>query len=208
MRRVLRVVGILALVVVTFAVALSAWLYFYTTDLPAISRLNEFNPVSEMETRLQSCDGTEQTIIALPREKLGSYTFAAVMAAEGKPDPRSPFVALFFPAKEQHVVPYQLQLARTLVCPDRRMTHQLQELRLANAINRKFNQQELLTIYVNRVYLGPEIYGVEAGAKRYFAKPASLLTLEESALIAGLIRSPRLYSCPSSKLWPTAESAV
>jgi hypothetical protein len=106
MRRVLRVVGILAIAILTFAVGLSAWLYFYTADLPSISQLNEFNALSESQTRLRSCDGTEQAVLALPGERLGRYTVAALIAAEGKPDTRSPFVALFFPADGQHVGPY------------------------------------------------------------------------------------------------------
>jgi membrane carboxypeptidase/penicillin-binding protein len=196
MKQVLRLVGVIAIVVVTFAAGVSVWLYFYTADLPSISQLNEFNPVSEVETRLHSCDGSEHTVIALPRQRLGSYMSAALIAAEGKPDGRSPYVALFSPAAEgQYVVSYQLQLARSLVCPNRSpLRRQLQELRLANAINRKFGQQELLTIYLNRIYLGPEMYGVEAGAQKYFGKPASQLTLEETAVTVGIIRSPRLYS--------------
>jgi hypothetical protein len=117
MRRVLRVVGILAIAILTFAVGLSAWLYSYTGDLSSISQLKEFNPVSETETQLRSCDGTGQTVLALPGEKLGRYTVAALIAAEGKPDTRSPFVALF--SRGQQVVPYQVQLARSLVCANR-----------------------------------------------------------------------------------------
>jgi hypothetical protein len=62
---------------------------------------------------------------------------------------------VLFPENEQHVASYQFQLARTLVCNhhDSILKRELQELRLANAINRKFGPQELLTIYLNRVYL-------------------------------------------------------
>jgi membrane carboxypeptidase/penicillin-binding protein len=195
MRRSLRVVEILAIVALTFAIGLSAWLYFYTADLPPVSQLVEFNPVAESEARLHSCDGTERTVTALPRDKLGNYMFAALIAAEGKPDPRSPFVALFLAAEGQHVVGYQFQLARSLVCANGSpISRQFQELRLANAINRKFGSQELLTIYLNRIYLGREIYGVEAGARRYFGKPASQLTLEQTAVIVGIVRSPSYYS--------------
>jgi hypothetical protein len=89
MRRVLRVLGILAITALTFAVGLSAWLYFYnfyTADLPSTSQLNEFNALSESQTLLRSCDGTEQAVLAMPGEKLGRYTVAALIAAEGKPD--------------------------------------------------------------------------------------------------------------------------
>jgi membrane peptidoglycan carboxypeptidase len=44
------------------------------------------------------------------------------------------------------------------------------------------------------VYLGPDIYGVEAAAKKYFRKPASQLTIEESAVIVGMIKAPLIFS--------------
>ncbi len=195
MRRVLEAVGILALALLTCAVGLSAWLYFYTSDLPSVSQMRGFQGIAEPEAQLHSCDGPERTIPVVPTEKLGRYTVASLLAAEGKPDARSPFIAVFFPAEAQHTAPYQMQLARGLICTRRSELNRLvQELRLANAINRKFGQQDLLTIYLNRVYFGPGIYGVEAAARRYFGKDASDMTLEESAAIVSLIRSPRLYS--------------
>lgn len=195
MRCVLKAVGILAVAVPACAVGLLACLYFYTSDLPCVSQLCGFKAVSEPEAQLQLCDGHEQTIAVVPSEKLGRYTVAALVAAEGKPDARSPFIALFFPAEGQHTVPYQVQLARSLMCTKRSgLNREFQELRLANAINRRFDQQDLLTIYLNRVYLGPDVYGVETAAKRYLGKDASALTLEESVAIASMIRSPRLYS--------------
>lgn len=195
MRRILKAVGILAVAVLACAAGLLAWLYFYTSDLPPVSQLSRFNGVFEPEARLQSCEGTEQTIALVPSERLGKYTVASLVAAEGKPDARSPFIAVFFPAEGQHTVSYQVQLARSLACTKlSELNRQFQELRLANAINRRFNQHDLLTIYLNRVYLGPDVHGIEAGAKRYLGKAASNLTLEESAAIVSMIRSPRLYS--------------
>jgi hypothetical protein len=76
----------------------------------------------------------------------------------------------------------------------RKLNRQFQELRLANAINRAFDQEDVLTIYLNRVYLGPNVYGIEAAAKRYLGKNASDMTLEESAAMVSMIRSPRMYS--------------
>jgi hypothetical protein len=95
----------------------------------------------------------------VPTQKLGSYTIAAVTAAEGQPDPRSPYVAIFSPAKKS-VVGYEVQLVRTLACTKQRhLSRELEELRIANDINRKFKQPELLTIYLNRVIsvLGPTV---------------------------------------------------
>ena len=195
MRRVLKAIELLGVATLACAIGLLAGLYFYTGDLPPVSQLRKFQGISDSEAQLRSCDGAEQTIAVVPAEKLGPNTVASLVAAEGKVDVRSPFIASFFPAKEQHTVPYQIQLARSLVCTKgSELTRQFQELRLANAINRDFAQEDLLTIYLNRVYFGPNVYGIEGAAKRYFRKNASNLTLEESALLVSLIRAPHFYS--------------
>ena len=194
MRRGLKIVGILFVAVLACAVGLLAWFYFYTSDLPPVSQLASFKGGSEPEAQIQSCDGPKQTMAVVPRERLGRYMVASLIAAEGKPDARSPFITLFFPAEGRHTVPYQVRLARSLVCTNRSLNRQFQELRLANAINRAFDQEDVLTIYLNRVCLGPNVYGVEAAAKRYLGKNASEMTLEESAAMVSMIRSPRMYS--------------
>jgi penicillin-binding protein 1A len=196
MRRVLAVVGISGAVILAVIISLGAWLYFYTADLPPTAQLKAFNPDSQRKARLRSCDGVEQEVTVLPKEEFRRYAAAAVTAAEGRPHTRSPFLWVIFPENEQHVASYQVQLARTLVCSQHGsiLKRELQELRLANAINRKFGPQELLTIYLNRVYLGSAAYGIEAGAEKYFGKPASQLTLEETAVLTGMIRSPVYFS--------------
>lgn len=195
MRFFLRIVGLLAVIVFACTIGLLAWLYFYTSDLPPASQLSSFKGVSEAEAQFRSCEGDERRIPVVPREKLGRYTVASLIAAEGRPDARSPFIALLFPAKQQHTVQYQVQLARSLVCGGcSELSRLFQELRLANAINRRFDQQDLLTIYLNRIYFGPDVYGIEAAAQKYLGKHASDLTLAESAAIVAMIRSPRAYS--------------
>ena len=105
-------------------------------------------------------------------------------------------IALFRPAN-RHVATYQTHLARSIACTQPHgsmLKWHLQVLRLDNAINRKFGQEELLTIYLNRIYLGFDVYGIENGARRYFGKPAAQLTLNETAVLVGMIRAPRVYS--------------
>jgi membrane peptidoglycan carboxypeptidase len=63
-------------------------------------------------------------------------------------------------------------------------------LRLADRIQRHFSQRQVITIYLNRVYLGENTYGIEDASRRYFGKHALDLSLDEAALLAGLIRSP------------------
>jgi penicillin-binding protein 1A len=87
------------------------------------------------------------------------------------------------------------QLARNLfLSPDQNIRRKVQELILAVWLETKFSKKEILALYLNRVYFGAGAYGIEAAAQRYFAKPASQLTVGEAALLAGLMKGPSRYS--------------
>ena len=64
-------------------------------------------------------------------------------------------------------------------------TRKLQELLWAIQIERKYSKTEILETYLNEIYLGPGVYGVEAASRYYFNKSVGELTLPEAALIAG-----------------------
>ncbi len=84
-----------------------------------------------------------------------------------------------------------MQLARnTVLTSERTLRRKLKEVFLALRLEREFSKQEILTLYLNRIFLGQRAYGVGAAAQVYFDKRPSELTLAEAALIAGLPRSP------------------
>ncbi len=86
-----------------------------------------------------------------------------------------------------------MQLARnTFLTPERTLRRKLKEVFLALRIERQFDKREILELYLNRIFLGQRAYGVGAAAEVYYGKPVGALTLAESALIAGLPRSPSL----------------
>ena len=83
------------------------------------------------------------------------------------------------------------QLAKNLfLTQERTLTRKVQEVVLALWLERKFSKDQILELYLNRVYFGAGAYGVEAAAQRYFGKPAQKLTVAEAAMLAGLVRSP------------------
>jgi penicillin-binding protein 1A len=83
------------------------------------------------------------------------------------------------------------QLAKNLfLTQERTVARKLQELVLALWLERKFSKAEILELYLNRVYFGAGAYGVDAAAQRYFGKSARQVTIAESAMLAGLVRSP------------------
>src|ERR1041384_2616113 len=87
------------------------------------------------------------------------------------------------------------QLARnSLPLGGRSLHRKLLEAMVALRIEGKFTKQQILELYINRIYFGAGCYGVETASQAYFGKNASKLNLSEAALLAGLIRSPNRFS--------------
>jgi penicillin-binding protein 1A len=96
------------------------------------------------------------------------------------------------------------QLARTLFLSNRRSAaRKLKEAILALLLEAQLSKDEILELYLNRVYMGSGLYGVEAMSQAVFAKPAARLSLAESAFLAGLIRAPGALSP-----WKNLDGAV
>lgn len=87
------------------------------------------------------------------------------------------------------------QLAKNVFLkPDRTISRKIEEMILAVWLELRFTKEEILTLYLNRVYFGGGAYGLEAASERYFRKPARALTLPEAAMLAGLLKAPSRYS--------------
>jgi penicillin-binding protein 1A len=87
------------------------------------------------------------------------------------------------------------QLAKNLFLqPDRTLQRKMQEVVLSLWLEAKFSKDEILEMYLNRVYLGGGAYGVDAAARRYFGKSAREVTIPEAAMIAGLLKAPSRYA--------------
>jgi penicillin-binding protein 1A len=92
------------------------------------------------------------------------------------------------------------QLARNIfLTNDKTWTRKFREIILALAMERKFSKDQILELYLNRVYFGGGAYGVDAASRKFFDHPATKLNLAESAIIAGLVKAPSNYS-------PTADA--
>ena len=89
------------------------------------------------------------------------------------------------------------QLAKNLFLkPARTLKRKVQETMLALWLESEYSKDEVLTLYLNRVYFGAGAYGIEAASQRYFDKPATRLSVQEAAMLAGLVKAP-------SRLAPT-----
>jgi penicillin-binding protein 1A len=87
------------------------------------------------------------------------------------------------------------QLAKNLfLSPSRTFSRKMQEAVLAVYLESRYSKDQILTLYLNRVYFGAGVYGIEAASKRFFGKSAHNLTLTEAAMLAGSVKAPARYN--------------
>jgi penicillin-binding protein 1A len=87
------------------------------------------------------------------------------------------------------------QLAKNLfLSPERTLERKVQEVLLALWLEQKYTKDQILAMYLNRVFFGSNAYGVEAASRRYFNKSARDVNLGEAALLAGLLKAPSRLS--------------
>ena len=88
----------------------------------------------------------------------------------------------------------QQVVKRLMLTPEKSYERKLKEAILAYRLEQQLSKDDILTLYINQIFLGNNAYGVEAAARVYFAKHANELTIAEAALIAGLGQSPSTYN--------------
>lgn len=101
------------------------------------------------------------------------------------------------------------QLAKNLfLTNERSWRRKAQEIMLAFWLESRFTKDEILALYLSRVYFGAGAYGIEAAAERYFDRPARQLTLLQSAMIAGLVKAPSRLNPASQDIAAARERAT
>lgn len=90
---------------------------------------------------------------------------------------------------------------------DKSLRRKIQEVILAIWLEMKFTKEQIMTMYLNRVYFGAGTFGIEAASQKYYHKPAKYLTVYEAAVIAGLLKAPSRYS-PTSNPTRSHERAM
>ncbi|WP_289049803.1 transglycosylase domain-containing protein [uncultured Psychrobacter sp.] len=88
-----------------------------------------------------------------------------------------------------------MQVAKNyFLSPERTLNRKLTELFLARKIEDELSKNDILTLYVNKIYLGEGAYGIRAAAKKYYSKSLENLTVAEMAMLAGLPKAPSKYN--------------
>src|SRR5262245_44144443 len=91
------------------------------------------------------------------------------------------------------------QLAKNLFLkPERTLKRKVDEAILAMYLEYQYTKDEILTLYLNRVYFGGGVYGIEAASERFFSKSARELSLTEAAILAGSVKAPSRYNPDAS----------
>jgi len=155
----------------------------------------------------------------LTLKEMSPYLPKAVVATEDRRfyshfgvDPVGLIRAAFADLRTGHVVQggstITQQLAKNVfLTPERNLSRKIRETLLALWLEHRFTKDQILEIYLNRVYLGAGTYGVDAAAHRYFGKSAAKLNLYESAVIAGLLKAPTRFNPTRDKEKTAARAA-
>jgi membrane peptidoglycan carboxypeptidase len=143
--------------------------------------------------------------VLLSIKDMGRYAPKAVLAAEdrnfynhGAIDPlstaRAAWVDVTSGGLHQGGSTITQQLVKIqLLTPEKSLTRKVQEMVLAVALEQRYSKDQILTMYLNRVYFGHGAYGVGAAARTYFSKDAKDLSPAQTAFLAGLIQAPTAY---------------
>ncbi len=193
------------LAVVLILVTGAATTYYYSI-LPASDQL--FDGRGTGSVRLYDANGRifawrgEQYGGDLTTDKVSPHLIAAVIAAEDKRfrghfgiDPRGIARAMYVNFKAGRLVQggstITQQVAKNVFLDARRkLERKIKEVPMALALELKYSKNEILAVYLNRVYLGAGTFGFEAASQRYFGKSARDVTIAEAAMLAGLLRAP------------------
>jgi penicillin-binding protein 1A len=211
---VLRVVGIVC--AIGLAVGLAGLAYLWPrcsgAGCPSVATLREYTPpqasrVFDARNRLVAHLAPERRIV-VPLERIPANVSGAFLAVEDKRfyrhrgiDYRRFFGALARDIKDlswsQGFSTVTMQLARNVfpqhLKREKTLKRKAWEVMLARQIEREFSKDEILEMYLNQIYLGGGLHGVEAAAQGYFGRSATRLTNAQAATIAAIPRNPSFY---------------
>ena len=180
-------------------------LWAQTLDLKKVGEMPERNTVFDVDGKIYSrLAGANRLIVQL--SEVSPFFLEALIAREdtrfyqhGGMDARGLLRALYrnltSGSVKEGASTITQQLARnSLPLGGRNLRRKMLEAMVALRIERQFSKEQILELYVNRIYFGSGCYGVETASQAYFGKNASKLNLSEAAILAGLIRSPNRFS--------------
>ncbi|MDG1848217.1 MAG: PBP1A family penicillin-binding protein [Candidatus Marinimicrobia bacterium] len=199
---------------IVFSGAISVLLFvlFLSRDLPSLEQLENYDP--DLVTRIYSSDGKILSELFLQKRvfvelnNIPKHMHHAVIASEDRrfydhwglslrSVARAISINILSLSYRQGFSTLTQQLARNLyktIGFEDSILRKIKEVITAVQIERTYTKDEILEMYLNTVHFGHGTYGVEAATKRFFGKESNQLSVDESALLVGLLPSPASYS--------------
>ncbi|MFP5258610.1 MAG: penicillin-binding protein 1A, partial [Acidobacteriota bacterium] len=211
MKKLLILLAILTVVGLISGLAGGIGLYYWaSSDLPSFRKITDYRPplVTTIYTRDNKVLGylySEKRFLVTLSE-MPDFLPKAFLAAEDSTfyqhegvDPAAILRAMFKNLqkggrKQGGSTITQQIIKRLLLSSEKSYTRKIKEAILAYRLEKYLTKDEILTIYLNQIYLGSRAYGVEAAARTYFGVHVGDLTIAQSALLAGLPQAPSRYS--------------
>jgi len=207
----MRIVKAMAYAAVLGLIALVVAVVIAVASLPSYSELTRRSDLGQM-IRVRAANG--QVLVSLgpsfgkwlPYEQIPAEMRAAMISTEDRRfrghigvDPIGIARAIGSAISQGHKIratsTITQQLARNIFLTNNRSYgRKIKEAILALAIERKFTKDQILELYLNRVYFGGGAYGIDAASRTFFGHGADRLSLGEAAIIAGLVKAPSNYS--------------
>ena len=201
-----------AILIIMGMVGVFCLILFLSRDLPSLEQLENYDP--DLVTRIYSADGKVlnelfvQKRVFIELDKIPNHMQHAVVSSEDRrffdhwglsmrSIARAVMINTLSLSYRQGFSTLTQQLARNLyksVGFEDSILRKVKEMITAIQIERTYTKDEILEMYLNTVHFGHGTYGVEAATKRFFGKESRYLTIDESALLVGLLPSPASYS--------------
>ena len=193
-------------------ICLLIYIFFISRDLPSLDELQKFNP--DQVSKIISSDGKVVKKLYVAKRDMVSISVIpkelrhALLSMEDrdfynhnginiKGIIRAVIIDIINLSAKQGASTITQQLARTMyesIGMERSISRKIKEFITAVKIEQTYTKSEILELYLNSVYFGHGTYGVQSASIYYFSKDVSELSLEESALLVGLLPAPAIYS--------------
>ena len=202
-------IGLFLILFFTLLIAstgIALW-YLWSSNLPYIGSLKNYNP--PIITKIFADDGqiigkfSDEKRVLVPLDKIPTHTINAFIAVEDARffqhkgiDFLGIVRALFKNIKARRIeqggstITQQVTKSLLLKNPARTYKRKVREALLSLQIEKEFSKNKILYLYLNQIYMGHGLYGVEAASEVYFGKDTRELNIAESALLAGLAQAP------------------
>ncbi len=186
-------------------VGLFYYLWALTFDLSTIGQMPQRSSIYDRTGTFYSRTMGENRVV-VPYDKVSPNFVKALISREDSRfyehhgvDPvgiaRAAVRNLLLGGMKQGASTITQQLARnSFPLGGKNMNRKFLEAAMAFRIEMEMSKEQILELYMNRIYFGSGLYGVEAASQAYFGRPASAMSLSQAALLAGLIRSPNRLS--------------